>query len=152
MTVYQQLEAIREQIITVCGQPLQLTKGNCFVSITSMPVRGMGQRDVQVYAAGGSYTDAGGGLLRRDYTLGVAVRSVLVVDQLDRFIETSRDLIVSSRRIRNAVHLFYNDLFPEPPTVSSDSAPRREPGNKGEAVIEISFRACCIERFSEIKA
>jgi hypothetical protein len=149
-TIDAQLQRCREKLIEVLTP--RLKEGNCIITAESAPIKQMGRLYVELYDDGANYTNAGGGLMYASWTMGVAVRSVLVIDSSDEYIASSSDLRLFSRRVRNVLHLFYDSKhFPQPPRATSHTPVRKSRGSRGERVVEFRFEMLSIERYQDIK-
>lgn len=143
-----QLAAVKA--ILLAKFPSELSEGNCFITAASQTVRGFGRMYVQLFDDGATYDDETRSDLFIRWTLGIAVRTVLNVDQMEKYVASSLELRTLARRIRNALHLHYAAEFPEPPKARSHSAVRPSGDGSGGAVVELKFSMLAIESYEQV--
>ena len=151
MSLYEQetqLEKCRSLLIDAL--PGVLSAGNCFITSASQSIKGFGRLYVELFDDGASYDDEMRSDLFIRWTLGIAIRTVLNVDQMEKFLASSKELRTITRRVRNALHLHYDAVFPEPPKAKGHSAVRPSDDGTGGAVVELKFSMLSIESYEQV--
>ena len=151
LSIETQLQHCRQKLIAAFSP--DLADANCYVVATPIALKTMGRIHVQLWDDGGNYSGIDGGA-RCEWTMGVAVFSVLVVDQQDKYVAASKELRNFVRRIRNAVQLFYDATFAEPPQIRSHSAARPTAMHQSRGVfsIELRFRMLSVQTYDELQS
>jgi hypothetical protein len=137
-TVEAQLAAAKQ--LLVVGIPKYFSTSNVIITAAAHPINALAVNYAEIYDGGGMGETHDQNLYRR-WTMGVSLYAKLVVDQVQRFEESSKNMRLLSHYVRMVLHNHMPDPnFPEPITFTGDTPVR--------VLAEIDGLMTCDLRFS----